>query len=86
VARAVGFIGIYIEKCAFRHGPDGHGNGMSAPSKAQRHRDFGNVQIQDDTEGARRAMTSGGCRRRHLPPRAFCHWHALVKQTIGQMR
>ena len=52
MARAVGFIGIYIEKCAFRHGPDGHGNGMSAPSKAQRHRDFGNVQIQDDTEGA----------------------------------
>jgi cytochrome c553 len=40
VARAVGFIGIYIEKCAFCHGPDGHGNGASAPSMIPRPRDF----------------------------------------------
>ena len=77
MARAVGFIGIYIEKCAFRHGPDGHGNGMSAPSKAQRHRDFGNVQIQDDTEGAppsddeRMDAVGGTCR--------------LVRSVIGML-
>jgi len=44
-----GLIGIYIEKCASCHRPDGHGNDALAPSKALRPRDFGNVQIQDDT-------------------------------------
>jgi mono/diheme cytochrome c family protein len=31
---------IYIEKCAFCHGPDGRGNGTSAPSMIPRPRDF----------------------------------------------
>ena len=68
MARAVGFIGIYIEKCASCHRPDGHGNDALAPSKALRPRDFGNVQIQDDTEGApsgddeRMDVVGGACR------------------------
>ena len=40
---------IYLEKCAFCHGPDGRGNGASAPSMIPRPRDFTrSVQIQDD--------------------------------------
>jgi mono/diheme cytochrome c family protein len=31
---------IYLEKCAFCHGPDGRGNGPSAPSMIPRPRDF----------------------------------------------
>jgi mono/diheme cytochrome c family protein len=31
---------IYLEKCAFCHGPDGRGNGASAPSMIPRPRDF----------------------------------------------
>src|SRR5579863_5825827 len=31
---------IYLEKCAFCHGPDGRGNGPTAPSMIPRPRDF----------------------------------------------
>ena len=46
--------GIYIEKCAFCHGPDGRGNGTSAPSMVPRPRDFtqGLFKYKTTPEGA----------------------------------
>jgi len=45
---------IYIEKCAFCHGPDGRGNGTSAPSMIPRPRDFtqGVFKYKTTPEGA----------------------------------
>ena len=45
---------IYIEKCAFCHGPDGRGNGASAPSMIPRPRDFtqGMFKYKTTPEGA----------------------------------
>ena len=45
---------IYIEKCAFCHGPDGRGNGTSAPSMIPRPRDFteGLFKYKTTPEGA----------------------------------
>lgn len=45
---------IYLEKCAFCHGPDGRGNGASAPSMIPRPRDFsqGLFKYKTTAEGA----------------------------------
>src|SRR5260370_14538418 len=45
---------IYIEKCAFCHGPDGRGNGPEAPSMIPRPRDFteGLFKYKTTPEGA----------------------------------
>jgi cytochrome c oxidase cbb3-type subunit 2 len=45
---------LYIENCAFCHGPDGRGNGASAPSMIPRPRDFtqGLFKYKSTLEGA----------------------------------
>jgi len=45
---------IYVEKCAFCHGPDGRGNGTAAPSMIPRPRDFhqGLFKYKTTPEGA----------------------------------
>ncbi len=45
---------IYIERCGFCHGPDGRGNGTSAPSMIPRPRDFaqGQFKYKSTPEGA----------------------------------
>jgi mono/diheme cytochrome c family protein len=40
---------LYVEKCAFCHGPDGRGNGASAPSMIPRPRDFTQGQFKYKT-------------------------------------
>ena len=45
---------LYVENCAFCHGPDGRGNGASAPSMIPRPRDFtqGLFKYKSTPEGA----------------------------------
>jgi mono/diheme cytochrome c family protein len=43
---------VYLEKCGFCHGPDGRGNGTSAPSMIPRPRDFTRGQFKYKTTPA----------------------------------
>ena len=50
---------LYVENCAFCHGPDGRGNGASAPSMIPRPRDFteGLFKYKSTPRAPRRATT-----------------------------
>lgn len=74
---------VYIEHCAYCHGPDGKGNGMAAPSMIPRPRDFTLGQYAYKTTGAGQPPTDEDLKRAvrdGLTASAMPYWRDILSE------